>query len=155
SYVELAAKREERLRPIGLSDIKAKKVSQKRAISEDAKKDRLTIAREVYAEGGSISEFARRVNINTSWATAWLRNNDADLHKDFLDQRHPITLDTNARIARLMSVKIGQEMGLSIASIARHLNMRRTALCNWLETWAPDGIDDALEFEVESLEEAA
>lgn len=155
SFVAVAAKQEERLRPIGLSSEKPEKPKQPRAISDDAKADRLAIARDVYEEGGSISEFARRVNINTSWATQWLRANDVDLHKQFLDQKHPITLDRNARIARLMAVKIGEEMGLSIASIARHLNMRRTALCNWLTTWAPDGIDDALEFELDALEDAA
>lgn len=152
SFVRLAAKQDARLRPLGLSDLKKSTARPPRVVSDDAKADRLKVAKQVLAEGGSISEFSRRVKINTSWATTWLRRNHPDLHKEFLDQRHPITLPPEARIARLMAVKIGIEMGLSIADIARELNMRRTPLCGWLATWAPDGIDDALEMEIEGLE---
>lgn len=152
SYVELASKKEDRLRPLGLSDLKKSNVRSPRVVSDDAKAKRLDLAKQVLAEGGSISEFARRANINTSWATTWLRENHDDLHKQFLDQVHPNTLPPQARIARLMAVKIGQEMGLSISRIARELNMHRTPLLNWLSVWAPDGIDDALEMEIEALE---
>lgn len=151
SYVRMACKQPERLRPLKLSDQKKTTKRAARAVSVDAKAERLAIARQVYEEGGSISEFSRRVNINTSWATTWLRENDEDLHKMFLDQKHPITLPPQARIARLMAVKIGYEMGMTTADIARELNMRRTPLSNWLATWAPDGIDDALEMELEGL----
>ena len=155
SFVEIAAKQDDRLRPLGLSDRKKAKVRPPRVVSDDAKAKRLKLAKQVLAEGGSISEFARRAKINTSWATTWLRENHDELHKKFLDQTHPNTLPANARIARLMAVKIGLEMGLSIAQLARELNMRRTPLLNWLATWAPDGIDDALEMEIEGLEMVA
>lgn len=149
--VLVASKNEASLRPIGLSDMKRDDQKQSRVVSQDAKAARLGIAKIVLEEGGSISEFARRVGINTSWATVWLRQNDEGLHRQFLDQRHPITLDPPRRVARLMAVKVGLEMDLSLGVIARRLGMKRNALVNWLETWAPDGIDDALELEAEDL----
>lgn len=110
---------------------------------------RLRVGKEVLADGGSISEFARRTGIVSSWASEWLKKKDPDLHGQLLEQAHPVTMSRERRIARLRAIQIGQDLGMRLSEIAEPMNIAPASLRRWIQTWAPDGIEDALYLETD------
>jgi len=115
---------------------------------------RLSIARTVLSEGGTISEFGRRIGLGTQSASKWIRDNASDLHSEFLNQRHPMVLCPTERVARLRAIQAGQELGLSYKLIGSAIGISANRLRIWLEVWAPYGVEDALELEEVGDDEA-
>ena len=108
---------------------------------------RKQIAREVISESVSVSEFARRLGIGSQTACKWLRSHAPELHEQLLDQPHPIVMSRHERLARLLAIHAGMKAGLTQPVIAERLTLSRQVLRNWLRTWAPDGIEDAIDLE--------
>ncbi len=144
----LAAKCEKSLAPVRFGS-KTKCQRVRGMTRQELNQHRLKIAHEVLAQGGSVSEFARRAGIVSSWASEWLKTNHPDLHQDLIEQAHPIMLSRPRRVARLTAVKVGEALNIPFEDIADRLRLQPGTLKRWLETWAPDGVDDALYFETD------
>jgi transposase-like protein len=144
----LAAKCEKSLAPIRAQN-KMKSSRSKGLTRQELHFQRRRIATEVLAEKGSVSEFARRAGIVSSWASEWLKRFEPDLHRELLDQSHPVMLSRERRIARLKAVQLAEALGIPLCDVAQQMNMEPGTLKRWLATWAPEGIEDALELELD------
>lgn len=126
----------------------------KGARTEEGIRRRIEIARRIYEQGLSMTEFGRALGINGTGAARWLLRHAPDLHRDFLDQQHPLVLSRRDRMARLKAVKEGRDIGLNHKRIAAGLGLSAPRLNAWLEVWAPFGVEDAIELEELGEDEA-
>ncbi len=107
----------------------------------------------VAAKNGSISEFARRVGIQTQTACKWLNNHDHDLYRSLREnaQAHNV-LPRDKRLHRLMTYREAREDGLSHTKASKVCGVSQNRMRIWLQLWAPDGVDQAIEDETDDAD---
>lgn len=115
--------------------------------SPDWVEERLKVGRKVVSEGGTISEFGRRVGIQPHSASGWLQRNDFDLYRDLKDGTSTNILPREVRLQRLLTYREGIEAGLSHTKASERCGVSQNRMRVWLAQWAPDGIDLAIEDE--------
>jgi len=114
---------------------------------------RRKIGHAVAAERGSISEFARRIGIQTQTACKWLSNHDEPLYRRLREDAliHNI-LPPEKRLDRLVKYKAGRAEGLSHTKASKECGISQNRMRIWLQLWASDGIDQAIEDETFAAE---
>jgi len=107
----------------------------------------------VAAKNGSISEFARRVGIQTQTACKWLNNHDHDLYRSLREnaQAHNV-LPRDKRLHRLMTYREAREDGLRTQRRRRCAGCLRTECGSGCNYGAPDGVDQAIEDETDDAD---
>lgn len=101
----------------------------------------------VVDEGGTISEFGRRIGIQPHSASGWLRRNDFALYLALKDGTSSNILPREKRLERLLTYKAGIEAGLSHTKASERCGVSQNRMRVWLAQWAPDGVDQAIEDE--------
>lgn len=120
------------------------------------KRQRLRIAREVIAEGGSLKHFAERVGISRAGASLYLERHSPVTLRALSDNHRYNSLDPIAVLERLRVVVSSRTK----AQAAKTLGITASGLSLFLSRYAPDGVQEALEeyeftYGVPLLEETA
>lgn len=101
-------------------------------------------AKAVIAKGGSMRQFASDIGVSTPGALKWLRTYEPDLHKMMTGDRLTATMPTHQVLVRLLLLKSVEGIRGGRPKLLRALNRSNTWCINFLNTWAPDGLDAAI-----------
>lgn len=123
--------------------------------SPEWQEHRRKVGVQVASERGSISEFARRVGIQTQTACKWLSNHDEELYRQLREDAliHNV-LSPEKRLGRLVTYREALSEGLSHTKASKRCGISQNRMRIWLQLWAPDGIDQAIDDETFAVEEA-
>lgn len=105
----------------------------------------------VASEGGNLSDFARALGIKKQSAFKWASRYASDLHRVLVDDgRRARVLSPEARLNRLTTYRDAMARGDTQSEAARLCGVSSTRLRVWLRMWAPDGVEQAIEDEIEA-----
>lgn len=105
----------------------------------------------VLEHGGNISAFACTEGISPPSALQWLRHHQPDLLEELKFANH--CFPREKRLERLIYIRDARARGMKEKDIAKGLNIDRANVHKWVQKWAPDGIEAAIEDETEYCEE--
>lgn len=114
------------------------------AISEMEHSRRRRLAEAIIRNGGSQAEFARQLGFTPPAALRWLRRYAPDLHVRFLGDRMS-GIDRHTALVRLLLVREAKRHRGWMAICGRAFGLTPQALATFVNHWAPDGIDAAIE----------
>jgi transposase-like protein len=113
--------------------------------------ERRRIGWAVASEGGNLSDFARALGISKQAAFKWASRYASDLHRVLVDDgRRGNVLPPEARLERLITYRNAIRQGKTLSEAARLCGVSSPRLRVWLRIWAPDGVSQAIEDEIEA-----
>ena len=104
------------------------------------KRQRLRIARQVIAEGGNITVFAKRIGISPPGAIYYLRRNSPDTLKALKDGTRKDVLHPHTVLDRLRVISRSK----NYRQAGERLGISNSGVCLFLKAYAPDGVEEAL-----------
>jgi DNA-binding phage protein len=104
------------------------------------------IASEVIHDGGNITEMARRAGVSSAFISRYLRKHAPHLHSKLKEAKSRRVIAPEVILYRLKVIKASK----SQAAAARKLCLTGNAITYTLKTYAPDGLDDAIDLYEES-----
>lgn len=113
--------------------------------------DRRRVGWAVASEGGNLSDFARAIGVRKQAAHKWVSRYASDLHKVLVgDGRRGNVLPPKERLERLVTYRNAIRQGKTQNEAARLCGVSGPRIRVWLRIWAPDGVDQAIEDEIEA-----
>jgi hypothetical protein len=106
---------------------------------------RLAVADQIIATGGNLSRFAEAIGVAPCTALKYLRAHDPERLAALVSGRGLNQLDVHTATCRLLLVRSFVGIRGGHGRLAKALGISSAALSCFVKTWAPDGIDQALD----------
>ena len=105
---------------------------------------RRALAHQVLAEGGTITEFAKRAGLKLTAAWRWLDRCEPKLREELGAGPRGKRIDGHMALVRLLLIQSVIDFRGGRSRLARALGMTPANLSAFQRTWAPDGLDAAI-----------
>lgn len=106
---------------------------------------RTRIAEEELARGGNLTSYAATAGISLKAAFGFLRTHHPELHRRLAMGPRGRQVSGHQALVRLLLIKSVAEFRGGRARLAGALGLTRAALSAFERTWAPDGLDAAID----------